>query len=515
MRRVRFPVLLVLAVLLAAPAAPARPLQGKVSALLNTRKIDQNQVGLLIVDLTRDETLASVEPTRAMIPASNLKLVTTAAALGVLGPDFLFQTRLRVIPPDAWAQDADLGDEIAGYRQAPAIVVQGDGDPAFVDPDLMQRFGYGQDVRDIEQFLQLWVRYIKEAGVQRVSHIFVDDRVLDRQFVHPSWPVNNLNEWYSAQVAGLSFNNNCIDVYASPAPTVGESPLIRLSPIMPFLRASNNARTATTDTFWINRPQGSNHLTFFGNVKTHRTSPTSITMHDPPMLFGEVLAHRLTEAGIEVAGFGRPGDGQQLPDGRTIHIVQTDLPTVLTRCNKRSQNLYAEALLKRMGRHITGAPGSWETGGAAIRQFLQQRLGTRAAAIRIADGSGLSRDNRISAGALVALLAAMHEDSTLGPIYRQTLAVGGQDGTLANRFKKPLAGTIHAKSGYINRVSALSGYYILPGEEGEREHVVAFSFLFNDFQPPVHVHHLRQLQDDLVGVIEEYIAARRKTAVGG
>ena len=515
MRRVRLWLVLVL-VLSSHPAtAPVlgKPLQGKINALLSSKRIKSDQVGMLIVDLNTHETLAGVNPTRAMIPASNLKLVTTAAALGVLGPDFVFQTRLRVIHPADWPDDADLGEGATPYRKSVVIVVQGDGDPAFVDPVLMERYGYGQDVRDIEQFLQLWVRAIQRTGVKRVSRVFVDDRVFDRKFVHPTWPINQLNSWYSAQVAGFNFYDNCIEVFASPAAHVGQSPSIRISPIMPFLRTSNNALTGATDTFWINRQPNSNRLIYAGNVKNERTKPVLITMHDPPMLFAEILKDRLESVGIEVEGFGRPDEGQQLPQGRIIHIVQTDLPTVITRCNKQSQNLYAEALIKRMGRHITGAPGSWETGAAAVRQFLQKKLGTRASAIRIADGSGLSRDNRISADAMVELLSAMHDDPTLGPIFLQSLAIGGRDGTLAKRFRHtPLEGVVHAKTGYINRVSTLSGYYILPAEKDTQEHVVAFSFLFNNFKPPVHVHNVKQLQEDLVGLIDDYIESSRERA---
>ncbi len=490
-----------LALLLAVCVADAG-VDSQAKAIVRSGELRSTKVSLYALDLETGENLLSLHSDEPMLPASNLKLVTSAAALSLLGADYHFKTELRLLSAAPLPATPGL----------PSLAIIGEGDPAFCDNTLLASLA--PEVNDLDKIIALWVEHVKKTGVRHFERLLVDDRVFDRQFVHPSWPKDQLTAWYCAQVAGINFNTNCIDVYPEPQ-TPGAAPRVRIYPHASFITTINRAVTGSADTFWVHRAEGSNDLTFMGKIKSRRASAINVTLHDPPIFFAQLLAQRLAEAGIRINGIQRPEDQTRLPPGQTLHIVQTGMRPILARCNKDSQNLYAEALLKRIGQRLTGSPGSWENGSAAARVFLNQKLGPTAAVVRLADGSGLSRDNRVTAHALVELLRVMAADPANGSLYMQSLSVAGEDGTLDNRLEAKLAGQVFAKSGYIAGVSCLSGYLALPKPQGGLR-TIAFSFLFNDLDPKVSVHQVKGLQDKLVRLLDGDLAKQLdSTRLGG
>lgn len=480
--------------LLVALATAARAdLEAECRQVISAADLRKTQVSVLVVDAATGEELVSINPDEPMMPASNMKLVTTAAALKVLGGDFVFKTDLRLV------------DSTDG-RGGKSLVVVGDGDPGFGDPELLKLHNL-----DVEQMLGVWVSAVKNAGVASIDRLVIDDRVFDRQWTHPAWPEEQLSSWYCAQVAGLNFYDNCLDIIPDPT-SPGAAPKVRIMPAAPFLNTTNKAVTGKQDTFWVSRRLGSNDLIFRGEVKTRRTQALNTTIDDPPLLFGRILADRLAAAGVKVGRVVRPEMDERLPEGSTLHSIQTTLPLVLQRCNKDSQNLFAEALIKRIARQATGQPGGWGSGASTVRAFLADQIGPAASAVSVSDGSGMSRHNRVTARVLVGLLRTMNADPKLGPLYRQSLSVGGGDGTLQKRFKG-LAGQVLGKSGYINGVSTLSGYLVVPTSAGTR--TLAFSCLFNDFKPPVFPHQVKAVQDQLVQVIDKRTATPVRSGHGG
>lgn len=497
-------------VLIATTVAQAN-LQITVDKVLRAAKLRQTKVSLFAVDLKTNETLIHVNADDPMVPASNMKLITTAAALDSLGPEFIFRTELRVIGPDDWPGKEEQTVQFA-HQGGTVLLVKGDGDPAFGDPKLLEQY----HEMDGERLLGTWVDVVRSAGITHIDQVVIDDGVFDRELVHPSWPDDQLNRWYCAQVAGLNFFDNCLHVYPEPG-QLNHSPHIVIRPEVPFLSTTNRATSGMADTFWVNRRMGNNDLTFMGKVKTRRSRPVKVTVHDPPMVFGQILADRLRRAGITVSGVGLAESEVPLPAGQPLHFVQTTLPAVLKRCNKDSHNLFAEALIKRMGHRVTGAPGSWHNGSAAVRIVLRRLLGPRAAVVHIADGSGMSRDNRVTVHILVDLIAAMVKDNKRGPTFVNSLSIAGVDGTLRKRMKE-LAPHLYAKTGYLNGVTALSGLLVLPEAEPAQidgvgddtlPRSVAFSFLFNDLRPPVYHYQAKALQDELIRLIHESYATNK------
>ena len=495
-----------LVMLLAAVAAPAGAMDVEkgLRRLLASNGPKQGRVSVMVMDLDRGEVLAAIDADEPMIPASNMKLLTTAAAQSVLGPDFVFRTELGLI---------ETGD----VTRPPILLIKADGDPAFGDPVLLEQHGL-----TVDHLLDHWIDAVRGTGIKAFARLMIDDRVFDRQLVHASWPSEQLHKRYCAQVAGLNFHRNCVDVTLIPADRAGQTPAIERFPDGPFITTTNLITTGRTDTFSITRKPGTNDLTFRGSIRNRASEPWQVTMHDPAMVFAKLLRHRLKQEGIEVRAVERIAADTDAPPAETLHAMRTTLPLVLTRTNQDSQNMFAEALFKRIGHKVTGAPGSWENGAAAMRIFLRKRLGPRSSAAVIADGSGLSRDNRVTARLIVELLRAMHEDPGVGELYRDSLAYGGRthegrylvSGTFARNHRfdgLPPGHWVFGKSGYIRGVSALSGYLILPDADGQGHRTIAFSFLFNGFKN--RNHEIKKLQDKMVELIDT--AASDPVRLGG
>jgi D-alanyl-D-alanine carboxypeptidase/D-alanyl-D-alanine-endopeptidase (penicillin-binding protein 4) len=470
---------------LAVAAVATAGLPDEVAVLVRRSDLSAAEIAVSIRDADTRTTLVSLNDGRAMIPASNLKLLTTGAALHVLGPDFDFRTRL--------------------YLDGDRLVIAGDGDPGFGDPDLLELIELGGETGiDVGTFVNLWVSAVTAEGLTGLSEVVVDDRVFDRTFVHPTWPADQLNRRYCAEVAGFNFHGNVLHFY--PRPGTGSRPDLELfRPYVPWLLINNRATTRTgvhdRNDVWIARKRGSNALTFHGNVKYPYRTEVPVTVHDMPLFFARLLAERLREAGVEVGTYRAAGAADPEPAGRVIGpVIRTHISNAVTRCNTDSQNLYAEALLKRIGHAVTNEPGSWVNGTAVVRHVAHERLDdpNLAVTLVVRDGSGLSRENRIAAGTMTAWLSTFHGDERIGDMFISSLARAGETGTLARRFADvDLHGTVvHAKSGYINYVSCLSGYVTAP--DGRRR---CFSILVNDLHEPGSVRRAKRLQERILSAV--------------
>ena len=472
----------------AARSASAQNLQPTVEALVQSHDFGKTVAAVAFMNVADRDLLAQFNGEQQMIPASNMKLVITAAALGVLGDKFVFRTRL--------------------LQDKRTLIVRGDGDPAFADPKLLERMGL-----NFETFLDGWVTAVERTGLKQFDVLLIDDRVFDRQFVHRKWPTDQLHRWYAAQVAGINVNDNCVDIYASPS-RPGSAPALWTVPADAPVAMTNLAKTSTKKSqFGASRHMGGNRIRVYGHVpmKLAGARLTEVTIHDPPMFFGGVLQRRLARAGIRIDEVRRIADDAPVRnDAKLLAVVESPLPVVLARCNKDSQSLFAEALLKRIGRQATGRPGSWVHGSAAVRVFLSRHLGPDAAAVIIDDGSGLSRENRVTTRLMVELLSHMATDPALGTIYKESMAIGGQDGTLRKRFRNAgLHGTVLGKSGWIKGVVALSGYLVYD------DRTIAYSIILNHPENRLSLRKGKRFIDQLIAEVDKRIATADAVQVGG
>ncbi|MHC4217153.1 MAG: D-alanyl-D-alanine carboxypeptidase/D-alanyl-D-alanine endopeptidase [Planctomycetota bacterium] len=487
------------AAVLAMATSAVAGLTDEVEILIRRAELSDAEITVSVRDAVTGAALVSLNDAKMMIPASNMKLLTTGAALHVLGPDFDFRTRL--------------------HRDGDRLVVAGAGDPGFGDPELLELMELGDEQGiDVTTFVNLWVEAAVQADLGEVSAVVVDDRIFDRELVHPTWPPDQLNRRYCAEVSGFNFHGNVLHFY--PRPGTGERPDLELFlPYVPWLLINNRAETRNGvhdhDDVWISRKLGSNVLTFHGNVKYAHRTPVPVTVHDMPLFFARLLAERLREAGVPVGGFRTAIASDPQPRGPSLGpVISTPISNALTRCNTDSQNLYAEALIKRIGHAISNEPGSWGNGTAVVRHVMHERLSNPNLAVKlvIRDGSGLSRENRIAAATMTAWLSTFHDDDRIGDIFIASLARAGETGTLSNRFTTvDLHGTtVQAKSGYINNVSCLSGYVTAP--DGRRR---AFSILVNGLREPGSVGRAKRLQERILSAVAWDMAAAVTTMGDG
>jgi D-alanyl-D-alanine carboxypeptidase/D-alanyl-D-alanine-endopeptidase (penicillin-binding protein 4) len=495
-------------VLLGAGALAQGSLERRIAAAVEKARLGKASVGVSVVDADSDRELASFSTgesaDQSLIPASNLKLITTGAALLTLGPDFEFRTSFVL-----------LGNQ---------LVVEGCGDPALADPDLLSKMQTG-----VEQFLDRLADSIAAAARGRVAAVVIDDRVFDRDLVHPLWPTDQLNRAYCAPVCGVNFHRNVLSVFPAPAARAGDPPSVRTEPAATWIEFDNQrARTIREgDTaVWIERGGSPWQFRLHGSVRTAPTDAVRVAVREPAPIFGRLLADRLAarQRGpvpeVRMVDPEAPVASGQ-PGATVAAIVRTPISVVLERCNVDSDNLYAEALLKLTGHHVTRQPGSWSNGSAVVRMIIKDRLGAQhAASTFVSDGSGLARANRVSARTLAAWIANVASDGRVGETYVRSMAVAKEEGTLRRRFRnKTLTNEVRAKSGYINGVRTLSGVVLessnggaLVGAGNGRR--LAFAILVNDI-PAGADERAKELHENIVEILDNYINENRRTAAAG
>jgi D-alanyl-D-alanine carboxypeptidase/D-alanyl-D-alanine-endopeptidase (penicillin-binding protein 4) len=480
MSRMMRPVVWVWVVLLA--AAPLRGgVHEEVQAVLADKMMRRATVGISAVELRKGGEARSIYQLNAktrLIPASNLKIITTAAALDGLGQDFKFRTALL-----------QRGEDLA---------IVGDGDPTLGDLDLLRKVGW-----NVTTVFEQWAAGLKERGVTSVRNIYIDDSIFDEEFFHPNWPADQMQYRYVAQVGGLNLNANTIGVRLAFNGS-GKTVTPYFTPATRYVSVRNGCVGGSRNAVMVSREQGTSTINLAGQLDQTLEAPIWVTIHDPPMYAGTVLAETLSAAGIKVTGKAQrdrtirgqlsPGNGAGAWTLLAIH--ETPIETVLARANKDSINLYAESLCKRLGAASTGETGSWTNGRAAIAAYLR-RIGIAAGDFALDDGCGLSRQNEVTPEAVVKVLTHVYR-SKHSHFYLTTLAVAGIDGTLDDRFAgTDLRGRVFGKSGFINGVSSLSGFV-----RTKDDRWIAFSILINGI-PDRSNWHIKQLQERIVRAIGE------------
>ena len=418
-------------------------LRGRIDRLVAARLPKGAVAGMLVVD-PAGRPLYARDPDRALMPASNAKLFTTAAALSKLGKDFTFVTKVFVI-------DGDL--HVAGAG----------------DPNISGRFHKG----DPTAIFKAWAAHLKRSGVRRLGDVVLHGPAEPDGARHPDWSRYPAGKWWNAPVSWFSLNDNCVEVTVSPARRAGAPATITLSPAAAPLKIVN--RTTTVErvargkgVVWSARP-GS--IVFSRQIALKARPPTwSVAVEDPARTFGTVLIDTLRRAGIPVTG-KLVRSTEAVGGARPLCMHTSPLPRTLQVTNTRSQNLYAELLARRVA-VADGRPSSFKEAAAAVTRFA---AGIGARGTKLADGCGLSRNNRTTARDVVTLLRTMSRRDDFKVFFDSLAVGGGEQGTLRKRLRgERVRGRVHAKTGTINGVDALSGYVETHG--GRR---LVFSMILN------------------------------------
>lgn len=417
-------------------------------------------LGVHIVEAESGDTVYSFNADTRRVIASNTKLFTTATALDRLGPGFFFETRVVV-------RGTLEGGELRGD-----LAVIGGG-----DPHLSGRQHNGDSYGPFRP----WAQSLRNLGVERVSgQLFLVHGLFDDETVHRDWPRDQLTRWYEAPVEALSFNDNCVLVKVEPGHGPGQPARVSTVPPLPIFQIQSQASTtgrSRSQNVRIGRLEtpGQEHVITAGGQIYRRSEKVDkwVTVADPVEYFGAALRAAFEEEGVVIGGGSEstpqlPGD-----DWRVLHTHRNDLLTILEVINKRSQNFYSESLIKLLGARLCG-DGSWDGGIRVVQEFLTE-VGLDESSYNLADGSGMSRNNRFSPRQLTQLLRHMYQHP-LANEFMRTLPYSGEiDLSWEKRLATgPYRGNVIAKTGSLNGVSTLSGY-----ARARSGTLYAFSILLN------------------------------------
>ncbi len=447
----------------------------------------ENAVWSIVVEeLGTGKRLYSRLPDLSLMPASNTKLYTTAAALDQLGPDFRFETLVFANGPIS--EGTLHGD----------LIVRGSGDPT-----ISGRFNGG----DITRTFRDWADSLQAMGINKIrGDIIGDDNLFDDDLLGFGWSWDDEVYWYSAQLGALSFNDNCVDFTITPT-VASEFADVSWEPANTnYITVRNNSRSSepgsgVSESYW--RDRTSNEIFISTVVAEDTTEQESITVHNPTRFFVHVLRQSFEDKGIEVDGYARDIDELETYDYDSARPVirhqSPNLTEIVAVINKNSQNLYADQVLKALAVQSPEAAYEVASGRAGLNTaaITLERAGLKMNHHNLVDGSGLSRYNMLTAENTVRLLRYMarQTDEATFKAYYDSLPIGGVDGSLARRMTSgPATNNVHAKTGTISNASTLSGY--VDTLSGER---LIFSIIANNFLIPTS--QVRQTQDDVVNLL--------------
>lgn len=426
-------------------------LANDLGSMVNNR-VRGGNFGVMVVSLTRGDTLYSHNAGEMMQPASTMKLFSTAAALDRFGPEHRFST--DVLRDGAIGPDGVLGGNV--YLRA-------DGDPS-----MSSRFW-----KEANYPMNTLARSVAAAGVKRIrGDLVYDATAFDDQLIPEGWKTKYLGAAYAARVSALSLNENVFWVVVKPE---GGKAVVSLDPAsttMPFrssvrLTGGRGGRITARqrgDTIYIAGAVGAS-----GGEKRY-----SLVMPDPASYTAGALRAALLGAGITVDGTIRAGKTPANAE-KVASFLSPPLSEIISEMNRESINIVAELLFRDAARaSAPGGQASAETGLANMRNFLTTKVGARPNAINVSDGSGLSTLDSLTPRTMIELLSYAHH----GPwssAFHGSLPVAGESELLRRRMRStPAQGNLHAKTGTTDTVIGLGGY--VTAKDGE---IIAFAFIYN------------------------------------
>ena len=447
-------------------------LGAQVDAIANRPEFSRSRWGILIQPLSSTTTLYSRDAQKYFIPASNAKLLTTAAALQKLGADFRIKTSVY---------SGENG----------SLYVAGRGDPSIAEAQLKSL-----------------AQQLKQRGISQVNQLIGDDSYFQGSAVNPNWEWEDAQAGYGAPINSLIFNQNAIDLLLSPQ-ALGQP--LKVTFAEPKLanqwQLQNNTVTVAqneSEFIEVGREFDRPIIRVSGQLKVGGEPESAyVAVVNPANNFLQYFQQALAAEGIPVKQALVASASRNL-NQELATVESPPLAELVRETNRVSNNLYAEVLLRLLGKVTDKMPlpqtltgkmpvpqeDTGEMGLKELKTVLTQ-LGVNPNSYRLADGSGLSRHNLITPEALVQTLRLM-ANSPAASIYRQSLPIPGEKGTLKNRFNvTPNRVNLQAKTGTMSGVSALSGYIEVPNYEP-----LVFSIIVN--QSDLSTAKMRSATDEIV-----------------
>ncbi len=431
--------------LLLSPVQAQTPPAPALDKILQAPALSGGITGAMVCRVSDGKVLYARNPDLRLLPASNAKLWTSAAALGLLGPSFRTTTDvLASARPDA-------DGKIAGE-----LYLRGGGDSLLSAADL-----------------DTLAADLAAAGVRKIGGGIVGD---GSRFAGPvygfGWEWDDFSDEEFPQISGLEAEEGVLAVHAAPGARPGDPVSVTLNPPTDYVRVTIDAETGAKDAAAdckVTKRWQKNEFVVSGTLPLGRMLDVKIPIESPPLFAATLLRQALVKRGITVGGGAALGT-------TPAHAVRLGshpslpLSVVLARMNKPSDNLLAESLVR-----LLAPEGTFDAGLARELPFFRS-LGVDTRPVALVDGCGVGRRDYVTARSVAQLLLGMHRRSDW-PVYYASLPVAGVDGTLKNRMVgTSAAGNVHAKTGTLSQVRALSGYVL--GRSGT---LYAFSLLMNNF----------------------------------
>jgi D-alanyl-D-alanine carboxypeptidase/D-alanyl-D-alanine-endopeptidase (penicillin-binding protein 4) len=441
--------------------APAvRHLAAELDSAFSGPEFARAMWGVVVQSLDNGEVLYRRNAERLVMPASNMKLVTSAAALVQLGADFRYRTVVAT-------RGTRRGDTLAGD-----LVVVGRGDPTF-----SQHVSGGTDVL---ASLRPWADSLRSRGIRTVTgRVAGDGSWFTDAPLGQGWAWDYLGDAYAAPVGALQFNEGFAVLEVTPGEAAGAPARVALlpsgAPLRLFGSVTTAARDSTVNSVDFSRAPFTDSVTVSGRLSAgRRPARLEVAVLDPVRYFEAALTQVLREAGIAVLGQAISA----APAADTLFVWQSaPLREILPPLLKPSQNQIAETLLRTLGGQTRNV-ASVDSGRTAVQETLRG-FGIADDAYVIADGSGLSRYDYVAPETLARILLGMARRPDFDLFY-QALPIAGVDGTIATRLRgTAAANNVHAKTGSIANVRSLSGY--VTTADGER---LVFVMIANHFTAP-------------------------------
>jgi D-alanyl-D-alanine carboxypeptidase/D-alanyl-D-alanine-endopeptidase (penicillin-binding protein 4) len=431
-------------------------LKEQLDSLLATPNLANAIVGLSVHSMKSGEILYEKNENTSLVPASNLKLFTTATALHVLGADYRIKSMVF------------LRGEMQDSTFTGDVILKSLGDPTL---------RWENHLSTVPQF-KACAQQLKATGIHEIrGRLIGDDDYLDEQKYGVGWSWENEPFRFQPQISALSVSDNCIEFKICGGDSVGAPVQIFYTPPFSNIIILNRAITvdaADSASVAVSRNPGSNEFTISGAITPQAVQKILRTIDNPTLCTMSLLAHVFQQNGVRFTGAILDIDdieNYSCPADSTL-FFQFDSPPladIVKKINKESRNLDAELLLKIIGRETKGQGSS--AAGAQVVQDYWQSLGVNIEQMNIVDGSGLSRKNLLTPASLVLLLTKMRSDS----VFYDSLPISALETTMDKSFGSNY-NNIRAKTGTLDFVKALSGYIkTVSGDE------LVFSLIINHY----------------------------------
>ena len=450
--------------------------------LLADSSMKHASVSLCILNTRTGETVYEFNVGKSHIPASVMKIVTSSAAIELLGPEYRFRTKI--------GYTGSL-NKITG-RLAGDIIILGGGDPALGSAYFKDHY---------HDFLKNWITAIRNLGIKKIEgKIITDDSRYDYQPVPAKWLWEDAGNYYGAGAYGLSVFDNTFEIHFLTS-SDGSTPVITgiVPDICRFELSNQLTASGNSDKGYVFAAPYNDYGWLAGSIPANREDFTlNAAINDPPLLLAKIIDSMLDSAGVAVSGdpstvrLEKKYTYNELKE--IAELVSPPLKEIIEVLNHESVNLFAEHLVKEMGEMLKKS-GTTAAGIEVLYKFLEDS-GVDSGGMFFEDGSGMSSLNAITSRGLADLLVFMRTKGKYFNEFYTSLLDAGKEGTLKNYFKNPVFdSTLKAKSGSMTRVRSYAGYFkTLSGND------MAFSILINNFSGPS-----QKITAGIEGILKETI----------